>query len=515
MSLPLASPTDSGESALARRLHELAPASLTLALCLWGLSRRQLWRDELATWWAASLSLSDLWRLVSGIDFVIGPYYLFMHAWIGLFGSSPFALRLPSVLAMVLATWFVTKLGRLFFDAHTGALAGLLFALVPSVSAYGQEARPYALAVACCAGATWQLVLLTQRPAHPDPAVPPLRRAWFAYSGWLIALGAFHIVALCALAAHAVFAWMLPVPERNMARRPFFARYLASVAVALIVLAPLVFMGARQAFQISWIRADVSSLFAFPSALFSSEVLAGMLMCAGLLGLGRAGSRAPLLAVWALFPPLFFFVTFDLLHLFLPRYMLFTLPAWVLLAASAFTQNSAAPRLLRVVPALLLVAVFSWHAQGPIRERTPEGYYDYKTAALAIAKEAQPGDAITFEGPRAGTAHIRMAFLYILRHKPKLLRDVFALGPSSQLGSFLPELCPDAAACVGPDVKRLWLVTTASARNLFDEMGEDRTRLLDSAFELTEVHSVPKLRYALFTRRAVPAPGTGELPPPR
>jgi hypothetical protein len=171
---------------------------------------------------------------------------------------------------------------------------------------------------------------------------------------------------------------------------------------------------------------------------------------------------------------------------------------------------------VQVVPALLLVSVFSWQAQGPIRERTPEGYYDYKTAALAIAKDAQPGDAVTFEGPRAGTAHIRMAFQYILRHKPKLLRDVFALGPSTQVGSFLPELCPDAALCLGPDVKRLWLVTTASAGNLFDEMDEDRTRLLDEAFERGEVHSVPKLRYALFTRRTAPAaPSTDALPPPR
>jgi hypothetical protein len=42
----------------------VAPFVVTLTVMLIGIGERQLWRDENATWWAASLSLGDLRKLV-------------------------------------------------------------------------------------------------------------------------------------------------------------------------------------------------------------------------------------------------------------------------------------------------------------------------------------------------------------------------------------------------------------------------------------------------------------------
>src|SRR6201991_4299407 len=81
-----------------------APAALTLLIAGFQLGRAPLWRDELATWSAATRPLPDLWRMLGGIDAVTGPYYLFMHGWIPGFGDSAVALRLPSLLAMAGAT---------------------------------------------------------------------------------------------------------------------------------------------------------------------------------------------------------------------------------------------------------------------------------------------------------------------------------------------------------------------------------------------------------------------------
>ena len=59
--------------------------------------------DEVATRWAASLSLGQLAHLLRNIDAVHGAYYLLMHFWMMLIGGSPTALRVPSVIAMAAA----------------------------------------------------------------------------------------------------------------------------------------------------------------------------------------------------------------------------------------------------------------------------------------------------------------------------------------------------------------------------------------------------------------------------
>src|SRR5262249_46222188 len=76
-------------------LLALPVSVLTLGILLPGLGRRALWNDEYATWYASTLSPGDLLRLFGHVDAVVAPYYVFMHAWIDLFGDSATSLRLP------------------------------------------------------------------------------------------------------------------------------------------------------------------------------------------------------------------------------------------------------------------------------------------------------------------------------------------------------------------------------------------------------------------------------------
>nr|BFE75336.1 hypothetical protein GCM10020092_086370 [Actinoplanes digitatis] len=76
------------------------PFAVTLVVTLIGIGERQLWRDEHATWWAASLSFADLRRFAETVDFVLVPYYVLLHGWTAVFGDSAVALRLPSALCM-------------------------------------------------------------------------------------------------------------------------------------------------------------------------------------------------------------------------------------------------------------------------------------------------------------------------------------------------------------------------------------------------------------------------------
>ena len=54
--------------------------------------------DEVASRWAASLSLRQLAHLLRHVDAVHGLYYLLMHGWVAI-GTSPAVLRIPSVIA--------------------------------------------------------------------------------------------------------------------------------------------------------------------------------------------------------------------------------------------------------------------------------------------------------------------------------------------------------------------------------------------------------------------------------
>ncbi|MCZ7477408.1 MULTISPECIES: glycosyltransferase family 39 protein [unclassified Micromonospora] len=173
----------------------VVPGLLTLVVTLAGIGHAQPWRDELATWSAASRPLPDLARMTRTIDAATGPYYLLMHGWTALAGTSPTALRLPSALAMAVAAALTARLGAMLVGRRAGLLAGLLFAVLPVTSRYGQEARPYALATLLAVLATLLLVEALRRPG---------RWRWAGYAAAVAALGLLHLIALTLLAAHAV-----------------------------------------------------------------------------------------------------------------------------------------------------------------------------------------------------------------------------------------------------------------------------------------------------------------------
>src|SRR6266849_3935897 len=134
-----------------------APAMAVLGL--WGLARSQsMGNDEVATHWAASLSLRDLAHLLNNVDAVHGLYYLLMHYWMAL-GSSPTFMRIPSVISMTAAAAMVAIIGRrLTGSGWAGLFAGLIMAVTPTISYYAQTARSYALVFACVAGSTLALL---------------------------------------------------------------------------------------------------------------------------------------------------------------------------------------------------------------------------------------------------------------------------------------------------------------------------------------------------------------------
>ena len=99
-----------------------ALTSLVAAVGYW---RPSIWTDEAATITSATRSLPELWHMIHNIDAVHGLYYLFMHFWIAVFGSSALSIRLPSLLAVGIAAAGTVVLARRLTNRSVALLAGV------------------------------------------------------------------------------------------------------------------------------------------------------------------------------------------------------------------------------------------------------------------------------------------------------------------------------------------------------------------------------------------------------
>src|ERR1700691_3078317 len=91
----------------------------------------------------------------------------------------------PSAAAMPCAAAVVVAIGRRLISPWAGLASGLVFAILPEVSLYGQDARPYAIVVALAALASYLLVRVMDAGADA-------RHRWLI--GYALSIAALGIV---------------------------------------------------------------------------------------------------------------------------------------------------------------------------------------------------------------------------------------------------------------------------------------------------------------------------------
>jgi hypothetical protein len=158
---------------------------------IWHLGEQSLWLDEALSVVFSRLGLGDLITTLATQDLHPPLYYVALHFWMRLAGSSEFAVRFVSVLFGLPAVPVTYQLGTNLFPggdrpggtldrgAKIGLIAAALVALSPFLVYYSQEARMYsALATfgACSSLALWKLV------------TKPSRRWWLGYVAFTAAL---------------------------------------------------------------------------------------------------------------------------------------------------------------------------------------------------------------------------------------------------------------------------------------------------------------------------------------
>ncbi|WP_433289500.1 glycosyltransferase family 39 protein [Micromonospora sp. CA-244673] len=500
-----------------------------MVVTLAGVGHAQPWRDELATWSAATRPVPDLVRLAGTIDAATGPYYLLMHGWTALAGTSPTALRLPSALAMAGAAALTARLGAQLVGPRAGLLAGLLLAVLPATSRYGQEARPYAPATLFAVLATLLLVGALRRPDW---------RRWAGYAVAVAALGLFHLIALTLLAAHALVvllaavrgrpaAGLEPSPdgsdpthdarapenapdararedapgtgerEDGAAGRGLFWRWLVAVLPAIVLVAPLVLVARGQrGRQLDWVRlVRVDDLAALPGALAQSGVVGGLLVGLAALGAARLGRRALLPGAAVLLPVLLLFAAGTAVPLWVTRYLIFTVPFACLLAGTALAGVRLAPALAVVTLAGLLGLpdqaalrrTHEWPRSAPV---------DYAGVARIVADRQQPGDAIVYS-PRDSWLFPDLGLAYHLGSRRP--RDVLVVRDQRQRADLWAAECDRPAECLA-GVDRVWLVVTGRRADPLAAVPGAKGDALRGAFTARQVWPRPGLTVALLTR---------------
>jgi mannosyltransferase len=222
-------------------------------------------------------------------------------------------------------------------------------------------------------------------------------------------LGLGNILSLLLIAAHAVTVTVWHRCYRGPGQ-PFVLRWLASVAVALIVAGPVALIASGQAHQVQWIKPPgLVAIIAMtgligPQPMFFIVLAVVVIALATSLVSGQSRLRADwpaglwaLAVPWLFLPPALLF-TVSVIHvthpLYVFRYIAFCIPAAALLAGAALAALArAAVGWAVAVAALIVIVVAGLGAQGS--ERAPAGHgYDIRLADQAVAGRARPGDAL-------------------------------------------------------------------------------------------------------------------------
>lgn len=208
------------------------PSAILLILALAALLRlislgdHSLWYDEA---FSVLFARNDLATMMTGTQQAVEHpllYYVTLNAWMQLFGQSPIAVRLFSVVTGVLTVYVAYLVGRDLFNQRTGLTVALITTLAPFHIQYSQEARMYSLLALLLLLATYCFIRALQ--------APPASKAW----GWWLAFGVLAGLAMHTQQLAAFYLLALGLAPLLMRRRGLMLRMVAAASLALLIFSP-------------------------------------------------------------------------------------------------------------------------------------------------------------------------------------------------------------------------------------------------------------------------------------
>ena len=424
--------------------------ALAAVLALVSIGEKGLWLDEALSVQRASTSWPVLWRDISTTQANMALDYVLLHGWIAL-GDSEIAVRSLSALFAVAAIPLVYRLTSIAFGSRTALTAALLLALNGFFISYAQEARGYSLAILVSTLSTLCFVTAIERPS---------RGRWAAHA--IVSSLALYTHLFCALVILAQGASLVLMRPGQMPWRGLLGSG-AAVAVAAMPLAW--FVAFKDVGQIDWVPApralDLYLLFTtFAGGGWALPALCGLAILGGVMLTLRDRVEATdplrrwrvgLLICWLVVPAIVAYGTSAAKPVFQPRFLIVSLPPFVMLVALGLTRLRR-PVVFASAVALVAVLSFSsvraWHHE-------PDKQW-WRAAAQHVASRAQAGDAIAFfvysarvpfeyYGRRLGLSDARVTFV-------DLASDAWVAGNKQ------PEPSPARLRSLAAAHPRVWLV---------------------------------------------------------
>jgi mannosyltransferase len=381
------------------------PPVVAFLISLWGINDPSFWRDEAATIAAIKRPLGDLIKMLGNVDAVHGAYYLMMWPIEHVFGAGELVLRLPSAVAVAIGAAFVAAIGRRLISPWAGLAAGLLYAVLPVVSRYGQEARSYAMVMMVAVISSYLLVRVLA-------SEPQRQRRWLVGYGVSIAvLGILNIFGLLLVPAHAVtMALYCRRGLREQALRRLAIGWLNAVAGGIVVASPLLVLGYLQRGQIAWLGVNrsssgLSTLFSLSGSYVVTTTFLIIIAVALVLSTEMSRERrradwpsrlAQLSLPWLIAPPLLLLAASMVQPVYTSRYILLCIPALALIGGAAIVTYG------RIIGTVALGIILLAGVPSQIGQRTESGHYDDILAIdRIIAAKARPGDVVLYTNPNA------------------------------------------------------------------------------------------------------------------
>ncbi len=463
---------------------------LAFAWRVHGLSFQSLWRDEVDSIRFATRALSQVVGMFAkpGEN---GPlFFALLRVWLAGAGSSEFALRFQAVLAGVLAVpltyVLVRQLMKVVYPSYPTAIRGLtvrnvalvaamLVAVNPYLTWYSQEGKMYSVLVVA--------VLATQLAFLGALA----RSRWWRWGLYLVLLAVaalLHVLAVLVVVVDV--AWLLLLwPD-------YRRRWLPFVVTLLLPLAPYFALVGWWQMRL-FLKADFQTGHPFvplddiASGLLElyghgaspqppAWVLAPfifLLLC-GIVFAGRlthhaigpdvppqAASRwrawrmTAILLAWLLLPPLLLFVISLTKPMHADRYVIWVVPAFLILLAQGVAALATLRRTLSWVALAVVVVLALW---GGWRQSHLPIKADMRAAAAYVETRRLPGEPVVFQIP-----YLRHTYEYYAGPLQTAVDGRFTNG-----GSTSEQVADEMAAAVG-DAPVVWLVL--SEEDMWDSRG--------------------------------------------
>jgi hypothetical protein len=406
------------------------------------LGHKSFWLDEAFSVELARQAWPEFRRVLAEREANSALYFLLLRLWLPL-GDGEATVRALSVIPAVATIPVLYALGRQLFGVRVGLLAALLLAVNGSHIRYAQEARGYSLAVFLATLATLLFARLVRRPSSG---------VWLGYVLSAVLAVYSHFFAGLVLIAHA--ASLAFLPRQDLPRRSLLG---AGASVGVLLLPLGMFLARTDAGQIAWVKPPsgwevLQVLWAL--AGIGSEVAVYLVLAGVALGAGAAAWRArgrsfevwryALPALWLVLPLIAALAVSVAKPVLVDRYLLVSLPAFVLLAAVGLERLPAGWAGRRLGLAGVLVLAVS----GVLLYHVAFKKEDWRGTTGFLLAEGRPGDAVIFYPP-----YVRRPFDYyaarLVEHRAPGGETRRSAGDVVFPSESYAELVPDSALVAG------------------------------------------------------------------